>query len=130
VLVYGEQHVWPPQPPGAESLRVLGPPRVGKSTLVEHVLCYDERVRSHFSTIILCSGDLVLQKAVVCPRSKATDPQFMEQTGPRWKNIVINQIVALIFVLITWGGPPEHFSSRIIPIFMFCMTLDQRTVFS
>ncbi|CAL4974324.1 unnamed protein product [Urochloa decumbens] len=48
-----------PEPPGAKSLQVLpiiGPPRVGKSTLVEHV-CYDERVRSHFSTIILCSGD-------------------------------------------------------------------------
>ncbi|OEL28348.1 hypothetical protein BAE44_0010633, partial [Dichanthelium oligosanthes] len=48
-----------PDPPGIESLQVLpiiGPPRVGKSTLVEHV-CYDERVRNHFSTIILCSGD-------------------------------------------------------------------------
>ncbi|CAM0145248.1 unnamed protein product [Urochloa decumbens] len=47
-----------PEPPGAERLQVLpitGPPRVGKSTLVEHV-CYDERVRSHFSTIILCCG--------------------------------------------------------------------------
>ncbi|PAN28780.1 hypothetical protein PAHAL_5G178000 [Panicum hallii] len=48
-----------PEPPGAESLQVLpitGPARVGKSTLAEH-LCYDERVRNHFSTIILCSGD-------------------------------------------------------------------------
>jgi hypothetical protein len=48
-----------PEPPGAEGLQVLpiiGPPRVGKSTLVEHV-CYDERVHSHFSSIILCSGD-------------------------------------------------------------------------
>ncbi|PAN28767.1 hypothetical protein PAHAL_5G177900 [Panicum hallii] len=47
-----------PEPPGAESLQVLpiiGPARVGKSTLVEH-LCYDERVLNHFSTIILCSG--------------------------------------------------------------------------
>ncbi|CAL4947714.1 unnamed protein product [Urochloa decumbens] len=48
-----------PESPGAESLQVLpiiGPPRVGKSTLVEHV-CYDERVRNHFSSIMLCSGD-------------------------------------------------------------------------
>ncbi|CAO2166214.1 unnamed protein product [Urochloa humidicola] len=48
-----------PVSPGAESLQVLpiiGPPRVGKSTLVEH-LCYDERVRSHFSSIILCNRD-------------------------------------------------------------------------
>nr|TKW31297.1 LOW QUALITY PROTEIN: hypothetical protein SEVIR_2G096400v2 [Setaria viridis] len=45
-------------PPGTESLQVLpiaGPARVGKSTLVEHV-CYDERVRNHFSSIILCNG--------------------------------------------------------------------------
>ncbi|CAN6213620.1 unnamed protein product [Urochloa humidicola] len=45
-------------PPGMDSLQVLpivGPARVGKSTLVEHV-CYDERVRNHFSSIILCDG--------------------------------------------------------------------------
>ncbi|KAK3161790.1 hypothetical protein QOZ80_1BG0081440 [Eleusine coracana subsp. coracana] len=48
-----------PEPPGVERLQVLpivGPPRVGKSTLVEHVFC-DQRVRNHFSSIILCSGD-------------------------------------------------------------------------
>jgi hypothetical protein len=48
-----------PEPPGPQGLQVLpiiGPPRVGKSTLVEHV-CYDERVHSHFSSIILYSGD-------------------------------------------------------------------------
>ncbi|CAL5066269.1 unnamed protein product [Urochloa decumbens] len=47
-----------PDPPGMESLQVLpivGPARVGKSTLVEHV-CYNERVRNHFSSIILCDG--------------------------------------------------------------------------
>ncbi|CAN6222829.1 unnamed protein product [Urochloa humidicola] len=47
-----------PYPPGIDSLQVLpivGPARVGKSTLVEHV-CYDERVRNHFSSIILCDG--------------------------------------------------------------------------
>jgi putative protein kinase ArgK-like GTPase of G3E family len=48
-----------PEPPGANSLQVLpiiGPPRVGKSTLVEHV-CYDERVNNRFSSIILSGGD-------------------------------------------------------------------------
>ncbi|CAL5089556.1 unnamed protein product [Urochloa decumbens] len=47
-----------PDPPGMESLQVLpivGPARVGKSTLVEHV-CYNERVRNHFSSIMLCDG--------------------------------------------------------------------------
>lgn len=46
---------------GAESngvgvLPVVGPARVGKSTLVEHV-CHDERVRNHFSSILRTSGD-------------------------------------------------------------------------
>ncbi|CAL5079423.1 unnamed protein product [Urochloa decumbens] len=47
-----------PDPPGMESLQVLpivGPVKVGKSTLVEHV-CYNERVRNHFSSIMLCDG--------------------------------------------------------------------------
>ncbi|CAN6330564.1 unnamed protein product [Urochloa humidicola] len=47
-----------PDQPGMESLQVLpivGPARVGKSTLVEHI-CYNERVRNHFSSIILCDG--------------------------------------------------------------------------
>ncbi|CAM0882829.1 unnamed protein product [Alopecurus aequalis] len=46
-------------PPGAGNLSVLpivGSVRVGKSTLVEHV-CYDERVRGFFSSIVFFSGD-------------------------------------------------------------------------
>uniref|UniRef100_A0A0D9VGP0 Disease resistance N-terminal domain-containing protein n=1 Tax=Leersia perrieri TaxID=77586 RepID=A0A0D9VGP0_9ORYZ len=41
-------------PPSVETVHVLpiiGPIRVGKSTLVEHV-CHDERVRKYFSTIV------------------------------------------------------------------------------
>ncbi|KAG8077758.1 hypothetical protein GUJ93_ZPchr0007g5826 [Zizania palustris] len=47
------------EPLGAESLAVLpiiGPARVGKSTLVEHV-CYNERVRGFFSSIVFCTGN-------------------------------------------------------------------------
>ncbi|CAO2183037.1 unnamed protein product [Urochloa humidicola] len=45
-----------PEPPAAgpehpSVLPVIGRPRVGKSTLVEHV-CHDERVRKHFSLIV------------------------------------------------------------------------------
>ncbi|KAM0822270.1 hypothetical protein ACQ4PT_071602 [Festuca glaucescens] len=43
------------EPLGNEKIGVLaivGPPLVGKSTLVEHV-CYDDRVRDHFSSILL-----------------------------------------------------------------------------
>jgi hypothetical protein len=39
-------------------LPVIGPARVGKSTLVEHI-CFDERVRRHFSLIVfLGKGDI------------------------------------------------------------------------
>ncbi|RCV16808.1 hypothetical protein SETIT_3G167600v2 [Setaria italica] len=44
-------------PPGAENLDVLpivGPAYIGKSTLVEHV-CQDEKVRGHFSLILVYS---------------------------------------------------------------------------
>ncbi|CAM0879951.1 unnamed protein product [Alopecurus aequalis] len=37
-------------------LPIVGPVRVGKSTLVEHV-CYDGRVRGSFSSIVFFSGD-------------------------------------------------------------------------
>ncbi|CAM0882463.1 unnamed protein product [Alopecurus aequalis] len=37
-------------------LPIIGAPRVGKSTLVEHV-CLDERVRGHFSSILFFSGN-------------------------------------------------------------------------
>ncbi|KAL6845061.1 hypothetical protein ACP4OV_024556 [Aristida adscensionis] len=37
-------------------LPIIGPTRVGKSTLVEHV-CLDERVRRHFASIVLFTGD-------------------------------------------------------------------------
>lgn len=53
-------------PPGTANfslLPVVGPARVGKSTLVEHV-CYDDRVRGYFSSIVFLSGDdLQLQGA-------------------------------------------------------------------
>ncbi|KAM3332414.1 hypothetical protein ACQJBY_027927 [Aegilops geniculata] len=45
-------------PPGTANfgvLPVVGPARVGKSTLVEHV-CYDDRVRGYFSSIVFLSG--------------------------------------------------------------------------
>ncbi|CAO2192906.1 unnamed protein product [Urochloa humidicola] len=47
------------QSPSADHLGVLpiiGPPTVGKSTLMEHA-CIDERVRSHFSRIVLLTED-------------------------------------------------------------------------
>ncbi|XBJ26949.1 hypothetical protein VPH35_004282 [Triticum aestivum] len=54
-------------PLGAGSLGVLpivGPRFIGKSTLVEYV-CNDERVRSHFSSILLYSGNGLKDETVM-----------------------------------------------------------------
>ncbi|KAF6991310.1 hypothetical protein CFC21_008409 [Triticum aestivum] len=54
-------------PPGTGSLGVLpvvGPRFIGKSTLVEYV-CNDERVRSHFSSILLYSGNGLTDETVM-----------------------------------------------------------------
>jgi hypothetical protein len=48
-----------PTPPGAGNpgvLPILGPPHIGKSTLVENV-CADEKVRNHFSLILFYNGN-------------------------------------------------------------------------
>uniref|UniRef100_A0A0E0JND8 Disease resistance N-terminal domain-containing protein n=1 Tax=Oryza punctata TaxID=4537 RepID=A0A0E0JND8_ORYPU len=51
-----------PHPPGDEKgidvLPIIGPGRVGKSTLVEHV-CRDERVRKYFSTTVFYGPDSI-----------------------------------------------------------------------
>ncbi|XP_015694898.1 putative disease resistance protein RGA3 isoform X2 [Oryza brachyantha] len=51
-----------PRPPGAakgiDVLPIIGPGGVGKSTLVEHV-CFDERVRRCFSTIVYYGPDSI-----------------------------------------------------------------------
>jgi hypothetical protein len=41
---------------GPAVLPIVGVARIGKSTLVEHV-CLDERVRSHFSSIVVFTGE-------------------------------------------------------------------------
>ncbi|KAG8055604.1 hypothetical protein GUJ93_ZPchr0001g32405 [Zizania palustris] len=48
----------PPGDKGIDVLPIIGPGRVGKSTLVEHV-CLHERVRKYFSTIVLYCTDSI-----------------------------------------------------------------------
>ncbi|TVU19954.1 hypothetical protein EJB05_36137, partial [Eragrostis curvula] len=46
-----------PEPAGTLGvLPIIGPAHIGKSTLVAHV-CHDERVRAHFSSILVYSGN-------------------------------------------------------------------------
>ncbi|KAJ1285168.1 hypothetical protein BS78_03G259500 [Paspalum vaginatum] len=47
-----------------EVLPIVGPTRVGKSTLVEHV-CLDERVRGYFSSIFFVGDDLGAENMVI-----------------------------------------------------------------
>ncbi|KAF6998383.1 hypothetical protein CFC21_014503 [Triticum aestivum] len=44
-------------------LPIVGPRKVGKSTLVEHV-CNDERVRNHFSQFLFFNGDVLKDASV------------------------------------------------------------------
>ncbi|XP_024314620.1 putative disease resistance protein RGA3 [Brachypodium distachyon] len=48
--------IGPPGTGNCSVLPIVGPVRIGKTTLVEHV-CYDDRVRSYFSSIVFFSGD-------------------------------------------------------------------------
>ncbi|PUZ42224.1 hypothetical protein GQ55_9G567100 [Panicum hallii var. hallii] len=60
------------EPPGAARLGVLpivGPAHIGKSTLVEHV-CYDERVRNHFSLILFYRQNNLMNETVASFRDK------------------------------------------------------------
>ncbi|VAH21690.1 unnamed protein product [Triticum turgidum subsp. durum] len=49
---------------GLGVLPIVGPRLIGKSTLVEYV-CNDERVRSHFSSILLYSGNSLKDETVM-----------------------------------------------------------------
>uniref|UniRef100_A0A0E0LGE9 NB-ARC domain-containing protein n=1 Tax=Oryza punctata TaxID=4537 RepID=A0A0E0LGE9_ORYPU len=58
-------HLESPSTDNVGILPIIGPAKVGKSTFVEHV-CYDERVRNHFSRIIFVSdNDFRVEKSLL-----------------------------------------------------------------
>uniref|UniRef100_A0A8R7K492 NB-ARC domain-containing protein n=1 Tax=Triticum urartu TaxID=4572 RepID=A0A8R7K492_TRIUA len=62
------------EPPGNGNVGVLpivGPARVGKSTLADHV-CNDERVQNHFSLILLYTGNDLKDETVTSFRDHCT----------------------------------------------------------
>jgi len=95
----------PAEDPGV--LPVIGRPRVGKSTLVEHV-CLDERVREHFSLIVFFGqGDIEDGKL-------SSSSPHLEDNGrikhkhrdldPAGKSLVV---IELVEDVVTHGGK-EH----------------------
>ncbi|KAL6851728.1 hypothetical protein ACP4OV_020292 [Aristida adscensionis] len=96
-----------PEPPGAgaaaslDVLPITGPELIGKSTLVEHVIA-DERVRGHFSLILVYSGSELrgetlasFRDGCVTKHHSAADERFLivvELTGDvdddTWNHLV------------------------------------------
>ncbi|PUZ68242.1 hypothetical protein GQ55_2G009900 [Panicum hallii var. hallii] len=68
-------HTQPHSPKELEVLPIVGPGKVGKSTLVAHV-CKDERVRDHFSEILFLRGhDLTGADLAVLKEGYVTEHQ-------------------------------------------------------
>jgi len=75
-------------------LPIVGPRKVGKTTLIEHV-CRDERVRNHFTRIILLS-DYDLREERQCTfRDRARIKHHNDDSGDE-KNLVIVEVVGNI----------------------------------
>jgi hypothetical protein len=80
------------QPNGAEELEVLpliGPGRVGKSTLVAHV-CNDERVRGHFSEIMFLSDHDLKDEKLTFP---------VERCVKKYQNSLLNKDGRMLVVV-------------------------------
>ncbi|KAG2600344.1 putative disease resistance protein RGA3 [Panicum virgatum] len=93
-----------PEPAGAEDLGVLpviGRPRVGKSTLVEHV-CLDERVRGHFSLIVFLSqGDI--EDGKLSPHLEENGTIKYRDLDPARKSLVVIELVGDVDENTWWG---------------------------
>jgi len=80
------------QPHGADELEVLpvvGPGKVGKSTLVAHV-CNDERVRGHFSEIMFLSDHDLKDEKLTFP---------VERCVKKYQNSLLNNVGRMLIVV-------------------------------
>nr|XP_045088231.1 disease resistance protein RGA2 [Aegilops tauschii subsp. strangulata] len=109
------------EPLGAERLGVLpivGPALIGKSTFVEHV-CDDERVRSHFSLILLYSGnDLKGETAMT----------FREHCLIKHENIVASGKERSLVVIELSGDMDEGAWKRLLHSAERCMTRGSKII--
>jgi len=91
-------HTQPQGPPELEVMPIVGPGKVGKSTLVAHV-CKDERVCDRFSKILwLCDHDF-----------KGDELAFIEECTVKLQNLVtnLNKDERLLVVVELVGDPTE-----------------------
>jgi len=93
-----------PEPAGAEGpgvLPVIGRPRVGKSTLVEHV-CLDERVRGHFSLIVFFGqGDI--EDGKLSPHLGDNGTIKYRDLDPAGKSLVVIELAGDVDEQTWWG---------------------------
>ncbi|KAG2591288.1 putative disease resistance protein RGA3 [Panicum virgatum] len=93
-----------PEPVGVDGpgvLPVIGRPRVGKSTLVEHV-CLDERVRGHFSLIVFFSqGDI--EDGNLSPHLGDNGTIKHRDLDPAGKSLVVIELAGDVDEQTWWG---------------------------
>ena len=103
------------QPHGAEELEVLpvvGPGRVGKTTLVTHV-CNDERVRDRFSKIMFVTDHDLKDKKLT---------NLGERCLMKYENSMVNKDGRLLIVIEVAGDCNESEWKRLFAASKWCLT--------
>ncbi|XP_062181979.1 disease resistance protein RGA2-like [Phragmites australis] len=103
------------RPHGAEDLEVLpivGPGRVGKSTLVAHV-CKDERVRDHFSEIVFLNDHDLRDEKLATLR---------EGCAKKYQNCTLNKDERMLVVVEAAGDFNEDAWRRLYSASKRCLT--------
>jgi hypothetical protein len=92
-------------------LPIVGPGRIGKSTFVEHV-CNDERVRNHFSLILLYSGNGLKDESVRA---------FKDHCVIKHQNNALGEESSLVVIELV-GDVDEGVWKRLLHSYERCMT--------
>ncbi|OEL14386.1 hypothetical protein BAE44_0024595 [Dichanthelium oligosanthes] len=109
----------PPNGPEALSvLPIVGPGRVGKSTLVAHV-CKDERVRNYFSEILFLSDHDFRDEKLTYLR---------EACAKKYQNCALNKDGRMLIVVEVAVDFNDGEWKMLYSIFIQCMTSDSRII--
>ncbi|CAO1939976.1 unnamed protein product [Urochloa humidicola] len=111
-------HTPPPDAEGLEVLPIVGPFRVGKSTLVAHV-CKDERVRDHFSEIVFLSDHDFRDENLTTLR---------EGCVMKYQNSVLNKDGRVLVVVELAGDFSEGAWKRLYSASKQCMTSSSKII--